>query len=511
MLKIRQIDFYLLIFCALVLNLRAQNDPLDIGSRLELFVDDHLIDQLNGDAIARMHHPIAREVVIRHDKPWEGSGSGYHSIFHDGEKYRMYYKSWQHTASSDSSNQHPLFCAYATSMDGIHWEKPNLGLYKFQGSKDNNIVFIRGMMDGVDADGGHPAVWKDERPDVPQDGRFKALLRSNGEPGLFAFKSPDGIHWTSMSQKPVITEGAFDSQNLAFWDPNIKAYRAYWRFFSEGTKDDIYAGIRGIRTAISDDLIHWRSIQDLDYFDAAEEQLNTNQIKPYFRAPHILLGFPARYIDRGWSHPMRSLPELVEREDRSAISPRYGTALTETLFMASRNGTHFKRWEEAFIRPGIERDGTWTYGDSYVAWQILETDSAIKGAPRELSIYASENYWKGQASALRRYTLRMDGFVSISASMKGGTLTTKPFSFSGLSLILNFATSAAGSIHVEILDESGKPLVGFGLEDCPPIFGDAIERMVTWSSEKRLDDLQGRLIRLRFTLRDADLFSFRFK
>ncbi|MCK5280504.1 MAG: hypothetical protein KAK04_18250 [Cyclobacteriaceae bacterium] len=487
------------------------DDPvLNIGSRLELFVDDYLIDHLGGKAEIRLHHPVAKEIAIVHDEPWEGSGSGYHSIFKDGNKYRMYYKAWQHETSK--SPTHPIVCGYAESEDGINWVKPELGLYEFQGSKANNIVFISGMMGGVDADGGHPAVFKDDNPNVATDALYKAILRAN-KPiiGLFAFKSSDGIHWTPMSQEPIITDGAFDSQNLAFWDIELGEYRAYWRYFDGGTEDSPYEGNRGIRTAKSKDFINWYDQADLLYVDSPAEQLYTNQIKPYYRAPHLLIGFPTRYIDRGWSESMKTLPERHHREWRSSKSERYGTALTEGLLMASRDGVTFKRWNEAFLRPGIERVGTWIYGQQYIAWSVVETKSALDGAPNELSLYAVENYWTGTSSDLRRYTIRIDGFVSINAPMIGGELITKPLTFTGSKLFLNFSSSAAGGIQVEVQDENGKPLPGFTLEACPPLFGDSIERIVTWKDGRDLSSLEGKTIRLRFVLKDADLFSFQFK
>lgn len=486
--------------------------PIVIDSRLELFVDNYLIQDMKGEAEVVLHHPVPREVVLVHDEPWEGSGSGYHSVFFDGEMYRMYYKAWQHVASSDQSTVHPLFCAYAESKDGIHWTKPNLRLHEFNGSSNNNIVFVSGEMDGFNIDAGHPAVFKDENPDVPKDALYKAILIS-GEPkrGLVAFKSPDGIRWTLMSGDPIITDGAFDSQNLAFWDPVNKIYRAYWRYFSKGDDKNLYVGIRGIRTATSRDFINWSEGSNVDYVDSPEEQLYTNQIKPYHRAPHILLGFPARYIDRGWSESMRSLPELEEREERAEKNQRYGTALTETLVMSSRDGENFDRWNEAFIRPGIERKGSWTYGDAYMAWHIVETKSTMDDAPNELSLYVSENYWKGQASAVRRYTLRMDGFASIHAPMKGGEVITKPVVFKGSNLALNFSSSAAGEIRVEILDENEDPIPNFALEDCDPVFGDAIERKVRWKGSSDVSALAGKTIQLRFKLKDADFYSFQFK
>jgi hypothetical protein len=486
---------------------------LRIGSRLELFVDNYIIDQLKGNAELRLHQPEPREIVIVHDEPWEGSGSGYHSIFKDGEKYRMYYKAWQLTVTPGNvkTDDHPLFCCYAESDDGIHWDKPNLGLYEFRGSKDNNIVFISGLMGGVNADGGHPAVFKDENPAATPDALYKAILAANGQAGLFAFKSPDGIHWTPMSNSPVITNGAFDSQNLAFWDDVNGEYRAYWRYFTEGSNASANQGIRAIRTAKSKDFINWYDQADLLYVDSPAEHLYTNQIKPYYRAPHIFIGFPTRYNDRGWSESMRALPEPDHREWRAGASQRYGTAVTEALFMVSRDGVLFKRWNEAFLRPGIERKGTWNYGQQYIGWSVVETKSALEDAPDELSLYAVESYWTNTSSALRRYTLRVDGFVSVSAPMSGGELVTKLLTFTGNKLFLNFSSSAAGGIQVEIQNENGKPISGFTLQDCPPVFGDTIERSVSWENGSDLSFLEGKTIRLRFLIKDADLYSIRFR
>lgn len=486
--------------------------PIRIDSRLELFIDKYLIEELKGNAKVKLHQPTPGEIVMVHDEPWEGSGSGYHSVFKDGDLYKMYYKAWQHRASSDLSTMHPLLCAYAESKDGIHWTKPNLRLYEFEGSKDNNIVFESGDIDGFKLDAGHPAVFKDENPDVSPDGLYKAILvGSKSDLGLVAYQSPDGIHWTSMSPDQIITDGVFDSQNLAFWDPIRKEYRAYWRYFEGGDGVNPYVGTRAIRTATSRDFINWENYADLKYVDSPEEELYTNQIKPYHRAPHIMIGFPARYIERGWSESMRVLPELEERAERSEKSERYGTVLTETLVMSSRDGVTFDRWNEAFIRPGAERKGTWTYGDIFTAWHVVETKSTTPGAPNELSLYVSDNYWKGTASSVRRYTLRLDGFASVQAPMKGGEVTTKALIFKGDALNLNFSSSAAGDILVELLDEHGKPIPGFTLSDCDPVFGDSIERTVSWKGSTDVSALAGKPVKLRFQLRDADLFAFQFK
>jgi len=489
----------------------------NLGTRRELFIDGALVQRLEGGAQLRLHHPTPREIVLVHDAPWEGSGSGYHSVFQDGDRYRMYYKAWQLDVSDQGvkTNAHPLYCCYAESRDGIHWQKPELGLHDFRGSKANNIVIASGRQGPLSLDAGHPAVFKDDNPSAPDDARYKAFVISSNSAarGLLALKSPDGLHWTPMSDKPVITQGAFDSQNLAFWDAVRGEYRAYWRYFTAGVVDEKNwkpSGHRAIRTATSQDFLTWTTPQDLTYVDSPSEQLYTNQVKPYFRAPHLLIGFPARYVERGWSDSMRALPEEQHRQWRSRGSGRYGTAITEGLLMASRDGVQFKRWNEAFLRPGIERAGTWNYGQQYIAWHAVETQSDLEGAPSELSLYATESYWTGNSSALRRYTLRLDGFVSASAPMSGGEVITQPLTFSGTALRLNFATSAAGHLRVEIQNEQGQPLPGYALDDCPEVFGDAIDRPVTWKQHQDVAQLVGQRVRLRFVLADADVYAFRF-
>ena len=523
----------------------AQPTPIqkvrDIGSRRELFVEDSLIDRLSGKAELRLHHPTPQEVVLEHGEPWEGSGCVYHSIFKDGDRYRMYYAAGhlKVTPNGVDASTHGLFCCYAESDDGIHWIKPALGLHEFQGSKANNIVLVRQQVGNAMSEPGEPAVFKDENPNAAADARYKALLPASRLPadhrrGLLAFKSPDGLHWSPMSDQPILTDGAFDSQNLAFWDAPAGQYRAYWRYFTKGGYNDEKVwnprGHRAIRTAVSKDFLHWTRQADLKYVDSPSEQLYTSQVKPYHRAPHLLIGFPLRYVERGhqdgpedeartpvtperlrrWSPSLRALPEFENRQWRSKSSERYGRAITEGLFMASRDGVTFKRWHEGFLSPGLERDGTWNYGHQAIAWHPVETKSSLAGAPNELSLYAVESYWTGHSDLLRRYTLRLDGFVSVHAPMKGGELITKPMKFTGKTLSCNFATSAAGSVRVELQDQTGKSLPGYSIDDGDELFGDTLDRSATWKENSDLASIKGKTIRVRLVLRDADLFSFQF-
>ncbi|MEA1951869.1 MAG: hypothetical protein U9N87_10820 [Planctomycetota bacterium] len=473
----------------------AETTPIDIGSRRELLVDNYLIDKSSGETRLVLHKPTPRKIAIVHDEPWEGNSCGYHTVFRDGDLYRMYYKCYQQVLRGEPK-PHKVVACYAQSRDGINWTKPKLGLVEFDGSKQNNIIW--------EGDAAHDFTpFKDTNPNCKPDERYKAVAhdKSPGS-GLYAFKSTDGIRWTRLSDKPLITGRALDSQNLAFWDTERGEYRAYYRDFKHG--------IRDIVVSTSKDFSDWTPGRWLEYPGAPVQQLYTNQIIPYYRAPHIFLGFPSRYIERGWNDSMRKLPRLDHRKKRSDASNREGMALTDGLFMSSRDGKTFKRWSEAFIRPGLRTTDNWVYGDNYQNWGLVETKSSMLDAPDEISIYATEAYWMGKADKLRRFTMRQDGFVSMQASFAGGEFTTKPIAFEGNRLEMNFSTSAAGAICVEIQDADGKPIPGFTLKDSSPVFGDDLQRTVTWKSGADVGPLAGKPVRLRFTLSDADLFSFQF-
>ena len=477
----------------------ADEPPIEIGSRLELMVDDRLIDSLTGDVRRTLHHPIMRDVALVHDEPWEGSGSGYHTIFRDGDRYRMYYRGAQYDiVGGQLVEGHPPVVCYAQSADGLRWTKPNLGLFEFAGTKENNIVRAGGRATH------NFAPFKDARPGVPEDQRYKALAYADRGKGLAAYVSPDGLRWRLLREEPVLTDGKFDSLNLAFWDVSRGEYRAYYR--------ETRKGYRGIRTATSRNFLDWTGGEWLEFPGALREHLYTNQVQPYDRAPHLLIGLPMRYKERRWPDSLRTtLPDAEHRDLRSSVRQRYGDAVTDTVLMTSRDGVRFDRWDEAFIRPGPERPGTWNYGHLGAAAGLVETSPPVEGMPNELSAYVMEDHWTGSGCRLRRYALRVDGFASVRAGLPGGDLRTKPLIFAGDELLLNYATSAAGSVRVAIHDADDEPIGGFGLNDCEPLFGDTLERAVAWKSGADLSELAGRPVRVRFELGDADLYSLRFR
>jgi hypothetical protein len=453
----------------------SDSSAIDIGSRLELLVDDYLIEGMTG-AVLTLHQPAPQEVAIVHDQPWEGNTSYYHTVFRDGDLMRMYYRG-SHADEQDSAPGHEFVC-YAESRDGKVWTRPDLGLVSFQGSMHNNIIW--------DAEGAHDMTpFRDLNPESEPKAAYKALARRGK--ALYALQSPDAIHWSLMSDKPVITKGAFDSQNLAFWDTLRGCYVDYHREFRLVNGERV----RDIMTCTSHDFLHWSDPVFISYAGAPDEHLYTNQIQPYYRAPHIYMGFPKRFM-----------PKRTTAHDRFS-------GISDVVFMSSRDGLHFRRWGEAWIRPGPPKE-RWVNRNNFVAWGMVETESPWPGTPKELSFFSMEGYYRGESCQMRRYTLRVDGFVSARAPLAGGEVETKSLRFAGSRLNLNFATSAAGSVRVEIGEIDGTPVPGFRLSECDEMYGDDLARAVTWGGKADVGQLAGRPLRLRFVLRDADLYAFQF-
>ena len=170
--------------------------------------------------------------------------------------------------------------------------------------------------------------------------------------------------------------------------------------------------------------------------------------------------------------------------------------------MSSRDGVNWDRsFPEAWVRPGLDKRN-WTQRSNMPAWGIVQL------SPDEFSLYITEHYgWPDHR--LRRLTVRRHGFASAHAGALGGEFSTRPLVFSGRQLVLNYATSAPGSIRVEIQDAAGQPLPGFALADMPPLFGDELDAVVSWKAGSDLSRIEGQLVRIRFVLKDADLFALR--
>ncbi len=438
-----------------------KNTVLDIGSRRELFVDRFLVDAMDGVAF-RLHHPQPAT-------PAAGPISGsYMTVFPDGDRYRAYFRRYDPAFRGEKRDgSEGEYTGYAESRDGVEWAMPELGLYTVNGSRRNNAVLRQAPFSH------NFAPFLDANPAADPRARYKALAGTyKGDHGvgddLHAFGSADGIRWEPLHDGPVITHAsfAFDSQNVSFWSAAEGCYVCYFR-----TWNTSHGWLRSISRSTSRDFRRWSEPVPTNP-NLPGEHLYTSQTHPYFRAPHLYVALPTRFMpDRGDS--------------------------TDILFMVARAGTErFERlFTEAFIPPGPDPE-RWGNRSNYAACGVVPT------GPAEISIY--------HGPAGLRYTLRTDGFISLRGGYAGGTATTKPFTFAGSELTLNVATSAAGSVRVELRDAEGRPVPGRTLPDADEIAGDAIEQRVTWKGDADVSAWAGRPVRLHIVLREADLYALRF-
>lgn len=472
---------------------------VEIGNRRELFVDRALIEKMDGVHLT-LHRPQDEGAVMEFNSPWEGRFSGYLTVIRDDEIYRLYYRG-KPTASQDGG-LNEVTC-YAESPDGIHWSKPRLGLVEIQGRRDNNVI-----LGSKEAPAPHNFTpFLDTRPGVSRSERYKALgglfdmkdHLSSG--GLIAYVSEDGIRWSRWRPEPVIGQSHRRSRYVdttpspAFWSESEGRYVCYLReWIGERTREGWPGTVRWIGRATSPDFADWTSVEPVHMEPV--EHIYTNQLHPYFRAPHLYVGVAARFM------PGRRVLTAEEAE-RIQVHPSYFNDCSDAVLLTSRGkGVIDRVFREAFIPPGIGPQN-WVSRSNYPALNIVQT------GPSEMSVYLNQNY--GQpTSHVRRYSLRLDGFSSVRAPYDGGELLTRPLLFSGRRLLLNYATSAAGGIRVEIQGSQNRPLPGYALEDSRELIGNEIERVVSWAAKQDIEAPLGEPVRLRFVMQDADLFSFRF-
>ncbi len=442
----------------------------EIGSRRELFIDKFLIDRLN-NATLKLHEPTKTQ---RPQSPLIGA---YVTVIKDGDLFRAVYRSYDPAYKGEQYDGNPgeMTC-YAESRDGHEWTQPKLGVVEINGSRENNVI-LRASPFSTNF-----SPFLDNRPDVPAEQRFKATAGLSdhavkhaqktkpGEAagikgGLYTFASPDCIHWKPLSPEPAITltEFGFDSQNVSFWSPVEKLFVCYFRSWQNG--------LRSISRSTSPDFVTWSKPVALSP-NLPGEHLYTSQTHPYFRAPHLYVALPTRF------HPGRG-------------------DSTDILLMTARGDAPYDRtFREAFIRPGLD-PARWGNRSNYAALNVVPT------SPTEMSIY--------HVGSGDRFVLRTDGFTSVHAGADVGELLTRPLRFTGKELVINYSTSAGGSVRVEVQDESGKAIPGFTLADSRNLVGDAIEQPASWKQGSDVSSLPGQTVRLRFVMQEADVFSLQFR
>jgi hypothetical protein len=441
-------------------------EPIDLGSRWELFVDEFLVAQKQGVSL-KLHEPVKREIVLTTDKPWEGITCAYFSVIQDGNKVLLYYRG----SSGGSDHSDAQVTCVAESTDGIHFTRPNLGLIEAGGTKDNNVIWR-----GVEAHNFSPFL--DANPKTPPEQRYKALggVKQPGKNwhqgetpgGLYAFASADGVHWKKIRDTPVITKGAFDSQNLAFFDITRNRYACFSRIFLNK--------VRAVQSHHSSDFLAWSDGVPHAYAEGVPwEHFYTSATVPCPTAPHLFLSFPKRFVTT-----------------RKKVPEHDGPGVSDAVFMSSRDGVKWDRpFLEAWVRPGPDLKN-WTERNNMTANGIVAGDA-------EWSLYISEHY-RHADHRIRRLSVRKQGFASMHADAKGGEFTTPPIKITGSKLLLNYATSAAGSLQIDVIDASGKVLAT--MEE---LYGDDFEAPVL-----DLSKLKDQTVQFRVKLKDADLYALRF-
>ena len=251
-------------------------EPIFLGEDRQLLMDDYLVGHAETVRL-RVHEPIRCPEVLLWDKPWEGNSCTYGSVLYDPEnkRYLMYYLG-SGTKNGGGAVGHASNVCLMTSSDGIHWDRPVTGI-EYEGETETNILF-------PESEDFVPFI--DSNPKAKPEERFKAVAGPK-DGGLLAYVSADGIDWHILNNgHPVYTDGALDSENVAFWSEIENRYVLYYRRPRRDARD--------VGRAYSDDFIHWTADGWIEFPVEGEgptvlAQFYTNQIQPYYRAPKYII------------------------------------------------------------------------------------------------------------------------------------------------------------------------------------------------------------------------------
>jgi hypothetical protein len=426
------------------------NPPLMLDELPLLFPDDANLTTLKG--VTRVVHQATTlpTPVVNADRAWEkGRVYLYGNVVLDpvSQQLAMWY-----------STPKPSSVLYATSRDGVTWEKPSLGVFPRTDAVDNNIVFEKVHS---------PSVFFDEA-EVNSEKRYKMMAK--GQKGYITAFSKDGVHWTSYPPSKSIPKG--DDTLVLSFDPRTKEYLCYFKELTE---------IRGFKRRIvflsrSKDFHSWSEPvmvfapdEEDDAWAAGGQRTDVYNMSVY---PHAggFLGFPTMF----------RVTETRKRSELSADqSPDDGTI--DVQLVSSSDGSHWSRMTPrtnliergalgGFDRGAILGLATQPVNAGEKTWIYYTAVSSTHGAPippKEITIGRAE--W------------RRDGFVSLDAEPSGGLVETKLLQLAKPYLTLN-ADAAKGAIRVALLDVDGAPIPGYALADSVPLTQDNTSQFVRWKT-----------------------------
>jgi hypothetical protein len=479
------------IFCLLASVAGADDvlprDPVEIETTPQFLVDNYIIDNhwtLNQpeETVRRVFHP-GRKYDGNPVIPEDG---GYVSVLKDDETglFRMWYQTYMGLPKPGREDWHEYVTSYAESDDGLLWRLPKLGLIERNGTKENNLVWR----------GAHSKWYMGESPfllDVPEAARrgyrylmFYHDVRFQGDvQSLNLVGSHDGIHW-DMSSVTKLTSIPSDTHNAIVYDPRRREYVMYLRSRPrygpfEGTNINVGHSRRVARMSSKQLWTRWS--------DSAENILIPDEKDAAQGFTHFY-GMPVKY-DAGiyWGFLCPYKPETF----------------MHTELAWSRDGIRFERLPS---RPKlIERgpEGSWDYGMVISGYQWIEVGD-------EWWLYYCGNNGPHNTetrTGIGLIKFRKEGFISMRGPAGGGFVATRKIRWPGGTLLIN-ADAHGGELRVRVTDENRKVLPGYDYVDCATFNTDAVSDEIRWK-KKSIGELGGRVIRLEFFLKNADLYTFR--
>ena len=484
----------------LLQGLKSINAPIGISSATQLFVDDHLIETSAG--LRQTVHQWERHPenpVLRPDQPWEFGGKyiGTHgSVIYDQAEKR--FKAWYWTLNDEDSivptSQIKTMC-YATSTDGIHWKKPNVGQCEFQGSKANNIV----MASAREKINSLPTLFTYGAIKTPGDPDRKRLYKAcfyerprgvaymSDRDGVWSATSPDGIHWHK--SKTLIMPAMGDTVGF-FYDSIHKRYVCFGKRYTDRGRSRFQCE--------SDDFVRWTKPRLILKTDDRDDQPCDFYNNTGFVWGEMLLGW---------------LQVFYKHED-----PYKHRLVLELIY--SRDGLNWKRMPRREPVLDIGPNGSWDRTN-----QSPAMGSPIVVGDRMYMYYSGDTRYHGPYKGgdlgevhgqIGLGTLRRDGFVSMDATPRGGLLTTKPLQLdtvvkpdAAVQLIVN-VKSDYGHCRIELLDQAGNPIAGYGKEDADDLVMDSVKAVATWNGRADVRQVLQKPIRVRLHLQNARIYSIRF-
>lgn len=475
----------------------------------QLFLDDELIaDQDNVSCVWHQFKKNPANPLIERTKP-EGSIVLYGSVIREPDSITggaTIFKMWYWAGGYDENEKWTTWIAYAKSRDGIKWEKPNLGIYELHGSRENNIVFpawLKVQGTKLKHFNGMAGTIRDPNLNVLENERYKMVIPVVPEGGgglhnrwIVTLVSPDGLHWKVNN----VLKNSSGDRTCFVWDPYRKLYALYPRAYHsppgykkkaiEQKWPKFYGGnARAVAIMTSKDFKKWTEPELLMYPDSNDP--DGTQIYGMYAFP-----YQGKWIGLWQNH--RSLADIGTINIGIAHS-RDGTnwhrvRATEHIMLPLGDIGQWDRFNQGgSISPVQVGDELWFYysGRTYRHGEYRGKDTGPGSSQGGIRI--------GLA------TIRLDGFCSMQASFDGGHIITVPLLLPKGELFLN-AKANWGEIVVEILNLQGNIINEMKSE---PIVSDGVRLPVKWPKGKELAELAGKKVKLKFTLKNALLFSWK--